>query len=106
MTVIENLESDPIAVNVREANLLASHKEGIAGKVFNIACSVRTTVNNLVEELNKIFESSIQATYIKPRPGEVKHSLADIGKDRKLLGYNPSIDFQDGLQKAVKWFTQ
>ncbi len=92
--------------NVVEANLLAANKKGTAGKVFNIACGMRTTVNNLVEELNKILESSIQATYTKPRPGEVKHSLADIGKARKLLGYNPSVNFQDGLQKTVKWFTQ
>ncbi len=92
--------------NVVEANLLAANKKGTAGKVFNIACGMRTTVNNLVEELNKILESSIQATYTKPRPGEVEHSLADIGKARKLLGYNPSVNFQDGLQKTVKWFTQ
>ena len=59
-------------------------------------------INNLVEELNKTFESDIQTIYTKPRAGDVKHSLADITKAKKLLSYNPSVNFQMGLQKINK----
>lgn len=91
--------------NVVEANLLALEKEGVAGEIFNVAFGERSSVNNLIEELNKIFESNIEAICTKPRTGDVKHSLADITKARKLLGYNSFINFQDGLRETVKWFT-
>jgi len=91
--------------NVVEANLLALEKEGIAGEIFNVAFGGRNSVNNLIEELNKIFESDIEAICTKPRTGDVKHSLADITKARKLLGYNPFMNFQNGLRETVKWFT-
>lgn len=90
--------------NVIEANLLAAHKEGVAGEVFNIACGVRTSVNNLIEGLNKILRSEIQAIYTKPRSGEVKYSLADTTKARKSLGYNPVVNFQNGLRRTILWF--
>lgn len=92
--------------NVVKANLLASHKDGVAGEVFNIACSERTTVNDLVENLNKIFKTNTKALYTEPCLGEVKHSVANINRAEKLLDYSPSIDFQDGLCKTVKLFTQ
>jgi len=55
-------------------------------------------------ESNKIFKSDIKAKYLEPRPGDVKHSLADISKARKLLGYNPISDFHDGLRNTVEWY--
>ena len=91
--------------NVVKANLLAAHKDGVVGEVFNIAFGKRSSINNLVQELNKIFEMNIQAIHTNPKKGDVRHSLADITKARNFLSYNPSIDFQVGLRKTVKWFT-
>lgn len=90
--------------DVVEANLLAAHKEGIAGEVFNIAFGKRATINNLIEYLKEIFQSNIKVKYAKHRAGDVKHSLADISKAKELVGYNSTIDFQSGLRKTVQMY--
>jgi len=88
--------------NVVNANLLAAEKEGISGNIINIACADRITVNKLVEELNGILGTDIKPQYGEPRPGDILHSLADISKAEKLLGYKPEVQFREGLEKTVK----
>jgi nucleoside-diphosphate-sugar epimerase len=46
----------------------------------------------------------VEPVYAAPRPGDVKDSQADIGKARRLLGYEPSVSFETGLQKTVEWY--
>lgn len=92
--------------NVVEANILAAKAEDTSGEVFNIACGQRTTINELVEKLNKILGLNIEPHYTKPRKGDVKHSLADIFEAKKKLGYTPKTNFEEGLKMAVKWFKQ
>lgn len=92
--------------NVVEANILAAKAEDTSGEVFNITCGQRTTINELVEKLNKILGLNIEPYYTKPRKGDVKHSLADIFEAKKKLGYTPKTNFEDGLKMAVKWFKQ
>ena len=72
--------------------------------VFNIACNKRWTLNELVELLNQVLGKKIDPIYTDPRPGDIKHSLADINKAKKL-GYNPDGQFIDELRKTAEHFT-
>ena len=89
--------------NVR-ANLLACKAPGVAGKVFNVACGQRYTLNNLVGYLNQIMGTSVQAIYQDERAGDVKHSHADISLAQNHLGFKVSVGFYDGLVKTVNYF--
>ena len=76
--------------NVIEANLLACiAPQAACGQVFNIACGARTTLNDLYKKLAQLLGKNIEPRYVAPRPGDVKHSLADISKAKSLLGYSP-----------------
>ena len=92
--------------NVIQANLLAAKSEVGDGTVFNIACGHRITLNNLLKELKIILPQETMPIYQAPRPGDVKHSLADVSKAQKYLGFNPKVSLQEGLQKAVDWFNR
>ena len=91
--------------NVVEANLKACGKglEELSGEVFNIAYGKRVTINELVRRINKILGKNVQPVYAEPRPGDVKHSLANIGKARQFLGYEPHIDFEEGLRRTIEF---
>ncbi|MGD2246732.1 MAG: SDR family oxidoreductase [Candidatus Aminicenantes bacterium] len=90
--------------NVIEANILASEATGVSGEVFNIACGERTTVNTLVKKINKLLAQEINPAYAEERPGDIKHSYADISKARKMLKYEPSVSFSEGLGETVRWY--
>ena len=92
--------------NVVEANILASKAEGVAGEIFNIACGERTTVNTLAAKVNEILGRDLNPSYEKPRPGDVKHSFADISKAREMLRYDPLVSFDEGLEKTVRWYKE
>ena len=91
--------------DVVEANILALTKDGVAGEVFNIASSKPYSVNNLYKALQELTAKSQEPKYLEPRPGDVKKTYADIDKARKLLGWQPKIDFYQGLKETVEWFT-
>ena len=90
--------------NVVEANLLAAKAEHTAGEVLNIACGRAVTVNQIIEIINELLGKNIKPLYTDPRPGDVKHSLADITLAQKTIGYKPTIQFKQGLQKAIDWY--
>ena len=54
--------------------------------------------------INDSVDKSVKPDYVDPRPGDVKHSLADITLAGKLIGYEPKISFRDGLQLAIDWY--
>jgi UDP-glucose 4-epimerase len=87
--------------NVVEANLLACESD--ASGTFNIACGRSVTINELVALINEIAGTAIEPEYVAPRPGDVKHSLADITKARSF-GYSPSDSFKDELAETIRWF--
>lgn len=91
--------------NVVKANILACKLDDVVGEVFNIACGERYSLIDLVNKLNEIFGSNIEPVFTEPRKGEVRHSMANIEKAEKLLGYDPSVDFDEGLRKigAYLW---
>ena len=93
-------------VNAVEANIrgMFSKVEGATGKVYNIAFGERRTVNQLFSILKELSKSDIEAIHCDPRPGDVRHSLADISQANALLGYQPQHDIDQGLQVTFEWF--
>jgi nucleoside-diphosphate-sugar epimerase len=87
--------------NVIDANLLAAGVEGVSGQTFNVACGDRISLNRLLDDLRDIVGVDTEPTYLDPRPGDVMHSLADIGRARERLGYQPEVDFREGLRRTV-----
>lgn len=89
--------------NVVDANVLACQQglEDLSGEVFNIAFGKRITIKDLVICINKLLHTNVQPQNADPRPGDVKHSLANIGKARQFLGYAPRVDFMTGLEKII-----
>ena len=91
--------------NVVEANLCALEAPGeAAGQAFNIACGERTTVNVLVAEINRLCGRPFAPVYIDPRPGDIRHSFADISRAARVLRFSPSTNFLEGLEKTVRWY--
>jgi len=92
--------------NVVEANLLAARAKHTKGEVVNIACGEDVTVNAIIEMINELLGRNIKPIYAAPRPGDIKHSLADITASRKLLGFRPTVSFQQGLRLATDWYRE
>ncbi len=86
---------------VVKANIQASQSN--ENGVFNVALGKSTTINQLLEIINEVMGRDVEPIYLEPRPGDVKHSLADISQS-KIFGFNPSPDFKDDLQETVEWF--
>jgi nucleoside-diphosphate-sugar epimerase len=87
--------------NIVAANLLACTVEGIGGELFNIACGQSYTLLHLVDTLNRILETNIEPMFEEERPGDVKHSLADISRAEEKLGFRVITRFEEGLTELV-----
>ena len=89
--------------NVVRANLLAA-KADVNGEVVNVACGVRVSLVQLVAMLNELIGTKIPPQHEPARPGDVRHSLADISRARALLGYEVSHDLRAGLQHTIEYY--
>lgn len=98
--------------NVLDANLLAAAVEdpGALGQVYNVAYGERTTLNQLFALIREVVaRHRPEAAGAEPEhgpaaPGDVRHSLADLGRSRRWLGYEPAHDVRGGLEEAVAWY--
>ena len=90
--------------NVVEANLLACEARQAAGLVINIGTGSRYTLNQTLALLEKITGRPAKAKYVPPREGDIRDSQADITRARDVLGYNPRVGFEEGLQRTWEWF--
>jgi len=92
--------------NAVRANLLAckAPAEQVAGKVFNIATGSRIDLNETFRLIRKLTGYSGEVKYGPQRAGDVKHSLADLSLARKLLDYQPTVNFEEGLQRTIDWY--
>ena len=90
--------------NVVDGVLRAASTPGVAGEAFNIATSGRVSLNELLEVLKRLMESTIVPAYSDARSGDVRDSQADIGKAAARLGYRPNVTLDDGLRHTVAWF--
>jgi nucleoside-diphosphate-sugar epimerase len=92
--------------NVVQANLLALDAAGVSGEVFNIACGESITLKVVLEYLAELSKAVVAPEYQAPRAGDIKHSLADISKAERMLGYRPVIPFREGLKRTLESFRQ
>ncbi len=90
--------------NVVQANLLAARAKKTHGQVINVACGEAVTVNAIIGAINGLLGKDIEPLYAPPRPGDVRHSLADITAAKELIGYEPVIRFREGLEKSIDWY--
>lgn len=90
--------------NVVSANLLAARAKQTQGQAVNIACGDAVTVNKIIGMINDIVGKNIKPIYADSRPGDVKHSLADISLAKQIIGYEPVVPFKQGLEKAITWY--
>lgn len=91
--------------NAVQANLLAlktDNPEAI-NQIYNIACGEAITLNQLFDIIRSTAGSQLQPEYGPERPGDIPHSLADIDKARRLLGYQPTVKVQEGLRLTYAW---
>jgi len=94
------------AVQANIKGLFAENPEAV-DQVYNVACGEQTDLNQLYANLAELTgNAGLQPNYGPPRPGDVKHSLADISKAGKLFGYQPEITIKQGLKTTVAWFTE
>jgi len=92
--------------NVVDANLLAARAEHTAGEVINIACGKAVTVNAIIGMINNLLGKAVKPVYADERPGDVKHSLADVTLAEELIGFDARISFEAGLEKAIGWYSE
>jgi UDP-glucose 4-epimerase len=90
--------------NVVQANLLAMSADHLHGEAINIACGKRISLNQLLDVLKEILGSKQIPIYQEPRKGDVKHSLADIRRGKKIIDYEPKVGIEAGLKKTVDFF--
>ena len=89
--------------NAIQANILAAESD-VSGEVFNVGCGGRVTINELVDTLNELLGTEIDPIYDDPRPGDVRHSHADVSKATDLLGYDPNMEFEAGLRETIAYY--
>ena len=89
--------------NVVSANLLALEADAtnVAGKVFNVACGERHTLNELYAVLARLTGYAGEPTYAAERVGDVRDSLADVSAAREAMGYEVGVGFEEGLKRTV-----
>ncbi len=94
--------------NAVSANLLAleAPAEKVAGRVFNVACGERHTLNKTFRVLAELLDFKEQPIYGPERTGDIQNSLADISAAREAFGYEPKIGFEEGLRRTVAWYRE
>lgn len=90
--------------NVARANYAATVRPEAAGSIYNIGCATRVSVNELWRVMAELSGSNLEPRYAPSRSGDVPHSLADIGRARKDLGYEPAIDLREGLRRTLSYY--
>jgi UDP-glucose 4-epimerase len=90
--------------NVVDANLLAADADGVSGAVVNIATGRGLSVNELADAIGETLGLPVEKEYLPHRAGDVRDSWADVAEARRLLGYEPGISLEEGLQRAAEHF--
>lgn len=90
--------------NVVDANLRAATADDASGSAFNVACGQRTTLNEVLDHLRRMTEVDTEIVYGPDRPGDVRHSLADIDRAQSVLSYRPTVPLVAGLRSTVEYY--
>jgi UDP-glucose 4-epimerase len=84
--------------------LLAADAAEVSGRVFNVADGRSISLLVLIDALNKLLGTQVQARFAPPRVGDIRESLADITAARRYLGYEPQVDFHEGLRRSIDYY--
>jgi nucleoside-diphosphate-sugar epimerase len=90
--------------NVVDGVLRACEAPGANGEIINVATAGRISLNQLFQTMKRIIGASVEPIYEEPRAGDVRDSQADISKARTLLGYEPTVTFEEGLRRTIEWY--
>jgi len=90
--------------NVVDGVLRASQASGVGGEVINVATGGRISLNDLFRTVRDLVGARGEPIYAPPRAGDVRDSQTDIGKATRLLGYAPTVSFEQGLARTVEWY--
>lgn len=91
--------------DVVDATLLALEREGVAGKTLNVGTGKATSINELCGIFLRLTgKTELEPTYEAPRSGDIRHSQADIANIKKLLGYEPKVSLEQGVEKLLRSF--
>lgn len=92
--------------NVVHGNILAMQVQKTAGESVNVACGGQLTVNHVIAEINRLLGTAVRPQYVDRRPGDVRHSCADIRLAETLLNFKPVVTFEEGLRRAIDYYRQ
>ena len=92
---------DVVAVNLRAAEAPA---DACSGKAYNVAGGAQHSLLDLLDILGRILDVKPEPAFTDPRPGDVKHTRADISAAERDLGHVPQVGFEEGLERTVEWF--
>ena len=90
--------------NVVDGVLRACEAPQASGEVINVATGGRISLNELFYAMRDVVGGNLEPIYAEPRQGDVRDSQADIRKAKDLLGYTPSVSFEDGLARTIAWY--
>jgi len=90
--------------DVARANIMAAESPSAGGEAVNIAGGAGLTVNRLLAAVNAILGTAVEPSRAEPRPGDIRHSVAEVGKARRILHHEPAVSFMDGLRETVSWY--
>jgi UDP-glucose 4-epimerase len=90
--------------DVVEGFLLAASVEGVRGDTINIASGRSLSILELLEALGQVLGTDVEPELVEERPGDVRHSLADISRAKSKLGFSPRVDHAEGLRRTVEHF--
>jgi len=90
--------------NVVEANLLAAQAPDVGGEAFNVGCGDRTSLLQVIAQIEKLTGRRLERRHHPLRGGDVAHTLADVSKAKRMLGYSPLVGFPEGLRRTVEYF--
>ena len=90
--------------DVVDGVLRASEAPGVSGETINVAAGGRISLNRLFETMGTLVGAKVQPTYAAPRTGDVRDSQADVGKAKRLLGFEPRVPLEEGLRQTMDWY--
>ena len=89
---------------VVDGNVLAMSAKKTCGEVVNVACGGEITINQVIAAINRALGTNVRPRYADARPGDVRHSCADVRLAKTLLGFVPRVSFDDGLRRAIEYY--
>ncbi len=88
--------------NVLDATLRAAAAEGASGRIFNVAAGSPASVNTVADTIGRILDRPVERRFAPPRPGDIRDSWADVNAARETLGYEPSVELDEGLRRTIE----